>query len=105
MLKHIVLHSPTVDNVNGYHDAGAELTVGDAAKAGVISLDRAQELVDSGRAVSRTEAKAQTTKRSVRRPAKRTAKKPAAKISEPTPPAQSVTTAAQNAASNAPPAA
>jgi hypothetical protein len=59
MLKHIVLHSPTVDNVNGYHDAGTELAIGDAAEAGVITRARAQDLVDASRAVSRTEAKEQ----------------------------------------------
>lgn len=59
MLKHIVLHSPTIDNANGYHDAGAELKVGGEDKAGMITAARAQELVEEGRAVSRTEAKAQ----------------------------------------------
>ncbi len=58
MLKHIVLHGPAIDNVGGYHDAGAELEVGAEAKAGLIDGVRAQQLVDGGRAVSRTEAEA-----------------------------------------------
>jgi hypothetical protein len=58
MLKHIVLHSPTIDNKGGYHDAGAELAIGDDAAPKVITLARAQELVDGNRAVSRTDAKA-----------------------------------------------
>lgn len=58
MLKHIVLHSPAIDNAGGYQDAGAELAIGDAAEPKVITLARAQDLIDGNRAVSRTEAKA-----------------------------------------------
>jgi hypothetical protein len=47
MLKSITLHRPTVDNVDGFHDAGADLVIGDERKAGVIDADRARELVGS----------------------------------------------------------
>lgn len=56
MLKHIVLHGPSVDNVGNFADAGSELTVGAAAKEGFITAERAQELVDGNRAISRTAA-------------------------------------------------
>lgn len=55
MLKSITLHRPAVDNVDGFHDAGADLIVGDEAKAGVIAEDRAKEIVSTHGAVGHHE--------------------------------------------------
>jgi hypothetical protein len=56
MLKNIVLHTPAIDNAGNYRDAGRELTVGDDVAEDVITLKRAQDLIDVGGAVSKTEA-------------------------------------------------
>jgi general stress protein YciG len=58
MLKKIVLYGPATDNAGHYRDAGAELTIGKAAKAKTISLERAQELIGRGGAASATAAAA-----------------------------------------------
>ncbi|GEM_PF-6665315 len=54
MLKKIVLHTAALDNLGGYHDAGAELVVGDDAAAGFLNSDRAKDLIEGHRAVSAT---------------------------------------------------
>ena len=46
----IVLHRASLDNAGRYRDAGAELTIGDETGEkgeGLITADRAQELLDS----------------------------------------------------------
>ena len=82
MLKKIVLHTAAADNVGGFHDAGSELDVGDAAKAGVITHAAAQDLIDRAGAVSKTEAERPAKKAPAKKAA---AKKPAAKKPAPTP--------------------
>ncbi len=61
-MKKIVLHRATVDNTGAFVDAGAELTIGDKGEAGVITADRARDLVDSGGALSATAAAAAEAK-------------------------------------------
>lgn len=58
-MRKIVLHSPAVDRRGGYRDAGETLTVGaiDNDKADVTTA-YADELLDSGRAVTITEDRA-----------------------------------------------
>lgn len=56
-MKQIVLHGPALDNAGNFQDAGSELEIGDDAKDGVISLDRANELVGRGAALSLTAEK------------------------------------------------
>lgn len=50
-MKKIHLHSAVADNAGGFHDAGSELTVGPAAAAGMISLDRAKAMLSRNAAV------------------------------------------------------
>ena len=56
-MKRITLHRAAQDNAGGFQDAGTDLTVGDEAEAGVISADRAKDLVDTGGAVAVTATK------------------------------------------------
>lgn len=56
MLKHIVLNTAATDCLGGYHDAGSELAVGEQAEAGMLSTEKAHELIENGRAVSKTAA-------------------------------------------------
>jgi hypothetical protein len=50
-MKKITLHRAAVDNVGLFCDAGTDLIVGDAAKAGHITAKEAKELVDTHGAV------------------------------------------------------
>lgn len=50
-LKSITLHRAASDNLGLFVDSGNDLVVGDEAKAGVITADRAREIVDSHGAV------------------------------------------------------
>lgn len=49
-MKSIHLNSATVDNSGSYVDAGGKLDVGKDAKPGVITAERARDLVDRGAA-------------------------------------------------------
>lgn len=57
-MRKIILYGPAVDRLGRFRDAGSELTVGgaDNDKAD-ISAAAAQALIDSGRAVTWTDAK------------------------------------------------
>lgn len=55
-MKKITLHGPAARNDGSYADAGTTLTIGD--KPEEIDGERAKALVDEGRAVSETAAKA-----------------------------------------------
>jgi hypothetical protein len=98
MLKSITLHRPAVDNADGFQHAGADLVVGDAAKAGVIDATRAKELVAGHGASGHYEAvktkapsKPSTSKR------KAAAKPAAPSNAEPVKPAPPVETPAPEA--------
>ncbi|HVJ02354.1 MAG TPA: hypothetical protein VM662_09240 [Sphingomonas sp.] len=60
-LKSITLHQPATDNAGQFRDAGEELTVGEAAKPGVISAERAKEIVDQHGATGHHEQPKQTS--------------------------------------------
>jgi hypothetical protein len=50
-MKKIHLHTATADNLGGFQDAGATLTVSDRQQAGHIGEDRARALVASHGAI------------------------------------------------------
>jgi hypothetical protein len=62
MLKKIVLYGPAIDNAGQYRDSGTELSVAstkaEETKAGFVSAEEVKRLVDTGCAVSATEAAA-----------------------------------------------
>lgn len=80
-LKSITLHRPAIDNLEQFHDAGADLIVGDQAKHGMIDAARARELVSGHGAVGHHEAAKQKPAPKTKRPAKARA----AKVPTPTP--------------------
>lgn len=55
-MKKITLYSAATRNGGAYADAGETIAIGD--DAGEITADRAKQLVDAGRAVSETAARA-----------------------------------------------
>lgn len=75
-MRKIILHSPTVDRHGKWHDAGSELTVGADDNADTdLTTTRADELIDSLRAVTATTAAAEETLASVAPPAPAAARK------------------------------
>jgi hypothetical protein len=46
-VKKIHLHTAALDNAGLHHDAGSDLTVGEAEKEGVIHPDRAKAMIAS----------------------------------------------------------
>jgi len=73
-LTSVTLHRATADNAGGFHDAGAELKIGDKAEAGMISADRARELLDSHGATGHHTKKAAAPKPAAKRARKGRAK-------------------------------
>ena len=56
-MRKIILHAATIDRHGKYRDAGSELTVGAEDNAETdITTAKADELLESGRAVTLTEA-------------------------------------------------
>ena len=88
-LKSITLHRAASDNLSRFVDAGNDLVVGDEAKAGVISADRAREIVESHGAVGHySKPAADKPKKPAAKPAARKTVTPAAPTpAVPTPPA------------------